>query len=129
MVANKKSVTRFLNVDLDVRAQCRLDDLLLALEPSVFILHQSAHEASLELLGDPASLEEAATKFVEIVLSLPSPARSIWDRCDFRRFVVGIQAGPKPHAENFTLSSKAVALLASIHVDIVFTVYAPPLGR
>jgi hypothetical protein len=126
MASSAEPITQFLNVDLEVRAAGGLDDLLLALNPSVSILHQSAQAALLELAEDQQSLEDTVRKLVEIVLLLPPHARSIWDRCDRRRFDIGIQAGTEPHETQFALPGDIVSLVANVQGDISITVYAPP---
>lgn len=118
--------TRFLNVDLDVRVQYGLEELLKSLKPFVIVLNNTLNDAAVELNQDYASVEDTVEKFVDLVLALPPSARVIWDRCDFRGFDIGIQAGTEPHATHFTLSSRAVSLLASVQAEIAVTVYAPP---
>jgi hypothetical protein len=96
----KKTVTKFLNVDLDIRAKTGdLDDFLRSIEPSVVVLHRTEQEASMELLREFPSLEETTVNLVRLIETLPSQARDIWNRLEFRR-----------RAE----------------FEILFTVYAPP---
>jgi hypothetical protein len=49
MSDDKKSVTRFLNVDVDLRCKQGLDELLGYFEPAVLILYRTTEEASMEL--------------------------------------------------------------------------------
>jgi hypothetical protein len=44
-----KSPTTFLNVDLEIRAQSALEELLRYLEPAALVLHQTTQEAVIEL--------------------------------------------------------------------------------
>jgi hypothetical protein len=126
MSLEKRPFTAFLNVDLDIRSQIGLEELLTSIASSVILLHQTENEASLELKQNFASVEETVVNFVEPIESLPTQARNVWNKCEFRKFNIGIQAGNEPHASSFALSSKTVSLLAGVQVGVIFTVYAPP---
>jgi hypothetical protein len=124
MPASGNATTRFLNVDVDLRVRNGLDELLEYFDPSVVVLNRTAHNASIELGGDDASLEETLLNVIELVESMPPPTQNIWSQCDFRRMNIGIQAGDRPHTALFTISSKTVALLAHFQFEIIFTVYS-----
>jgi hypothetical protein len=126
MSMKKKSVTTFLNVDLDLRAPSGVEEFLTSIASSVVVLHQARHEASVELRNNFPSLEETVVGFVGLIDSLPPQARIIWDELESRKLDVGIQAGSEPHAVSFTLSSKTISSLARARLEIIFTVYAPP---
>jgi hypothetical protein len=121
----KKSVTKFLNVDLDLRTRHGLEELLTHLEPRAFVLQRTEQFACLELNEDTKSLEETVLGLVELVQSFAPQAREKWNQCDSRTFSIGIQAGSEPQQAHFTLSSKALSLLAGIQADVTLTVYAP----
>jgi hypothetical protein len=122
----KKTVTKFLNVDLDIRAKAGdLDDFLKSIEPSVIVLHRTEQEASMELLRECPSLEETMINLVGLIETLPSQARNIWNRLEFCKLNVGIQAGCEPQSACFAISAKTVQLLAGVQFEILFTVYAP----
>jgi len=124
MPPKEESVTEFLNVDLDIRARAGLDELLGSMAPSVIVLSQSEHFASVELNED-FSLEETVVKFIELIESFPPAMRDIWNRCEWRSLNIGIQAGSKPHSSTFALSERIVSLIAAVKLEVVFTVYAP----
>jgi hypothetical protein len=125
MNQTKKSVTMFLNVDLDLRAHQNLDELLRFLEPFVLVMNKTAQDATVELNQGPYSLDETLMKFVEIIQSLPQRAKDLWNECEFRRFNIGIQGENEPHEEHFSVSEKTIALLTSIRSELLLTVYAP----
>jgi hypothetical protein len=122
----ERSITEFLNVDLDLRSQSGLGALLEALEPAVIVLNETANSASVELIGEFTSLEDTVVHFISIIKEFSPAVNKIWNQCDFRTMNIGIQAGLGPHEAHFTLSSQAISLLASVHCEITFTVYAPP---
>ena len=117
MPPKEESVTQFLNVDLDIRAQAGLEELLRSMAPSVIVLYQAEQSASVELNETYLSLDE--TK------SLPVQARNIWDQCEARAINIGIQAGNEPHAATFAMSSKTVLMLAEAKFEVIITTYAP----
>jgi hypothetical protein len=125
MASDPRPITKFLNVDLDLRASGGLEELLGYLGSSVLVMHRTAQEVSLELGGSYDSLDMTLTKWVELVQSLPEPGRVIWDQCDLRSMNIGIQSANEPYAALFSISSTTVSLLASVQAEIAFTVYAP----
>ena len=124
MSSNDKSVTQFLNVDLDIRVQAGLQTLLDAMGSSVIVLNQTAQTASVELNQENMSLEETTAKLVELVNSLPPEAKTIWGQCELRSLNVGIQAGVEPHSSEFAISQETVSAIADAGLEIVVTVYA-----
>lgn len=119
-------VTRFLNVDLDIRLHADLDELLLHLEKSMFVLHREARRALLEVngTGSRTTLEGTMQGTIEAIRSLPAEARSLWDRCESRKFDIGVQAGVHPHEASFSISSDTLAALAEVRAELTLTVYA-----
>ena len=125
MSSKDRSVTEFLNVDLDISAQAGLETLLDAMASSVIILNQTAKTASIELSEGYSSLEETTVKLVELINSLSPEARTIWGQCERRSLNVGIRAGIEPHSSEFAISKETVSALTDAGFDVVFTVYAP----
>src|SRR5437899_12900424 len=123
MAPTNKSITTFLNVDLDICVRIGLETLLQSMAPFVIVLNRSDSTASVELNESYSSLEETVARFVELIHSLPVRAREVWDRCEWRRLNVGIQAGVEPHSSAF--SERALSSLAEARFEFVFTVYAP----
>ncbi|KRR07233.1 hypothetical protein CQ12_00035 [Bradyrhizobium jicamae] len=125
MSSKDRSVTQFLNVDLDIRVQDGLETLLDAMASSVIVLNQTAQTASVELNESYLSLEETTAKLVELVNSLSSEARTIWEQCELRSLNIGILAGVEPHSSEFAISKETVSAIADAGLEIVVTVYAP----
>lgn len=65
---------------------------------------------------------------VDFIGALEPDSRSIWDRLEFRRANVGIQAASEPRAACFAISAKAIERLAALRFEIVVTVYARLAG-
>lgn len=121
-----KAVTHFLNVDLDIRGDAGdVEHFLRSAENSVIVMNHADQEASIELAESAPGLEETVMLLVEFIGALPPDAKGIWNRLEFRRLNVGIQAAGAPHAACFAISTKAVELLAALQFEIAFTVYAP----
>jgi hypothetical protein len=125
MSSNDKSVTEFLNVDLDIRVQAGLETLLDAMGSSVVVLNQTAKTASVELNEPHLPLEETTAKLIELVNSLSPEARSIWEQCEWRSLNIGIRAGVEPHSCEFAISKETVSAIADAGLEVVVTVYAP----
>jgi hypothetical protein len=123
---SKDTVTKFLNVDLDICGNTGdLEAFLRSIEASVVVLSHAGQDASIELAKEFASLEETVLGLIDLVGALQSEAKNIWDRLEFRRLNVGIQTASEPYAASFAISAKTVELIASLGLEIVFTVYAP----
>jgi hypothetical protein len=125
MSSEDRSVTEFLNVDLDIRVQNGLETLLDAMVPAVVVLNQTTKSASVELNEPELSLEETTARLVELVNSLPPEARTIWGQCELRSLNIGIQAGAAPHSSAFAISKETVSAIADAGLEVVITVYAP----
>jgi hypothetical protein len=68
---SKDTVTKFLNVDLDIRGNARdVEAFLSSIEPSVVVLSHAGQEASIELAKDFASLEETVLRLIDLVGAL-----------------------------------------------------------
>ena len=124
MPSENKSVTEFLNVDLDIRVQDGLEILLDAIAPSMVVLDQTSEAASLELTETYLSIDETTARLIEVVNSLPPEARTILRRCELRSLNIGIQAGTEPHSFEFPISKETVSAIADAGFDVVITVYA-----
>jgi hypothetical protein len=98
---------------------------LKSIETSIVVLSHTGQEASIELAKESASLEETIMSLIELVRALQPEAKNIWDRFDFRKLNVGIQAACEPYAAFFAISAKAIELMADLRFEILFTVYAP----
>jgi len=120
-------MTRFLNIDLDLRSKSNLKELLEAFGSTVIILnHEEEGCASIEIATDkhPVSIDEAILDYYNIINSLPTKARTIWNKCDVRSMNIGVQAGTNPYSKNFTLSKHTISLLSSINAEVVISIYA-----
>ena len=123
---SEHSVTKFLNVDLDIGGSSGdLVAFLASIETSVVVLSHTGQAASIELAKEFASLEETVLGLVDLVGMLHPEIKDIWDRFEFRRLNIGIQTAHEPYAASFAISAKAVELVAALGFEIFFTFYAP----
>jgi hypothetical protein len=124
--------TRFLNVDLELidSSDVDLDPLLEHLANATFTLRDSVEEGKrtvwLELNHGPEDVDDAITRFADLVESLPSDIRMRWNQCHDRCLNIGIQGGSAPHASAFRIATKSLAKAAAISTRMEITVYAPP---
>jgi hypothetical protein len=124
MASKDRSVTEFLNVDLDIRVQAGLETLLDAMASYVIVLNQTAQTVSVELNESCSSLEETTAKLIELVNSLSPEAKTIWGQCELRSLNIGIQAGVEPYSSAFAISKETVLAIADAGFEVVVTVYA-----
>jgi hypothetical protein len=125
-MTSEEDVTKFLNVDCDIRGDARdLEALLRSIEASVVVLSFAGREASIELAKEFSSLEETISAFANLVVTLRPEVKNIWHGLEFRRLNVGVQAAAAPYAASFAISVEAVKSIAALGLEIVFTVYAP----
>ena len=97
MMRSETTATSFLNVDLDIGGDTHdLESFLRSIETSIVVLNHTDQEASMELAKETASLEETVVGLIELIRALQPEARTVWDRLDFRRLNVGIQAACEP---------------------------------
>ncbi|UFX48429.1 hypothetical protein HAP47_0017930 [Bradyrhizobium sp. 41S5] len=122
------SNTIFLNVDLDIRGDAAdVQILLSSARSSIVVLMHEDCDASLELAEQLATPEATLQEFVKLVEMLPNEARAAWDRLEYRRADIGIQAGNDCQAPSFTsaVSTKTLMMIANVSLELAFTVYAP----
>jgi hypothetical protein len=84
----KQSVTKFLNVDLDIRSQVGLDEFLESLASSVIVLHRANEDAFLALNEHYPTLEETIMgwlTFFAVEWIASRSLSSLRDRCCARR--------------------------------------------
>jgi hypothetical protein len=100
MPAPTRSVTHFLNVDLDLRGPGDLKILVEHLGPSIIVLTEGPPFTSIEWASSRAgvSLERTVLGLARLIKSLPPKQAAIWKRCIFRRFNIGIQGGHEPYS-------------------------------
>ncbi|MET4155276.1 hypothetical protein BjapCC829_27210 [Bradyrhizobium barranii] len=126
MTGSEDAIASFLNVDLDIGGAAHdIEEFAKPIEAKVVVLRRNGRDASIELADRFASLEETLLGLIEFVRTLQPDLRCIRERLDFRRLNVGIQAAGEPHATEFAISAKAIEMIAALHFEIVFTVYAP----
>ena len=117
---------RFLNVDLDLKSRAEITPLIEALKPSVMVLHQGQRRATLELLKQPASAEQAVRQFINQVEGLSPPIRAVWQRCTRRVLSIGLQSGSTPHQLVIPLAPTVLSRLAILSLGIEIVMYAVP---
>ena len=119
---NKK--TKFLNVDLELRGDLDLDELLEALDPCAFVMsYEPGSYAALELNEDPATAKDAIRQFHDAIVALPASAKATFDGLKARCFDIGIQSGHEPAPAFFRLPAETLALVGALKAEVTFTVY------
>ena len=119
--------TRFLNVDLELRAIKELTELVQAFEPGATALNcmplDGGYLADLELDTQPTEAESAIRSFIELIERLPPRARELWNNASSRDFSIGVQAGSTASSFELALTSDLLRLAADVGARIIFVVY------
>ena len=122
--------TAFLNVDVDVFSKSPLEPLATALANKLsvqyigrvgrglFQLHFAPYQAK--------SANSAVKRIVEVIDSLPSPPRRLWNTAQRRVFDAGFQGGRRPHCREFELDQEVVAAVARVGGSMRITIYPAP---
>ncbi|MCB1511677.1 MAG: hypothetical protein KDJ36_12315 [Hyphomicrobiaceae bacterium] len=119
---------RFLNVDVELRSDKGISQLLTAFQKDVIVLR---NEAALGLLVfelsniEPRTIDEALHGYRELVTRLNPKDRAIWDGCRSRVFDIGIEVGTTARAEEFEISESAVRAVHDLRGAFKITVYRP----
>lgn len=129
----RESEPHFLNVDLELQSRRAVEPVVQALSvraPLLSIYRRgSLYCAAFELAAQPKSADAAIRALAKLVLSLPAPARRIWNAATRRDFDIGIQSGQDPVALMVELSREAVQLVQRVEGRIIFTLYPPAQAR
>ncbi len=124
--------THFLNVDLELRGEDDLSDLVRAFEPDAYALHCTrdgqGYFANLELSSHPANAEVGIRSFVDLVHKLSPEARAAWNQVLTRDFSIGVAAGSDARSFEVGVTPAVLRIAADVGSGIVFVVYAlaPP---
>ena len=87
-------------------------------------LDRLGHRAVFSLMPPPKTPTTAVLRFSRLLSRLPSRARAVWRTATVRELDIGIEAGTRPAAAEWTLSKAAMEEAARIGARIRLTVYA-----
>ena len=119
----------FLNVDLEVHSREDLSLLAAEFEARACVLHfQQAPGANflvVEREEEPSGpgLEAALADLCNLVESLSSPARALWDRADLRVLDAGFDAASGSPLAQFSVPPSLLRRLVAVEARLAVTVY------
>ncbi len=123
----KREETTFLNVDLDIWSDSRLDSLVKGFGRQVFALYVGQegrrYVAHVEMAMQSKDPDWLIRRLVVLVKRLSRAQRRLWDRAHLREFNIGIQAASGPSSYELHLDPKTVQAAASVNATIGITVY------
>ncbi len=131
------SASRFLNVDLDLRAAHDLMPLAAALEGRIFVFPREpdagGQAISFEVIeadwrSPTRSVQGILATFCDLVEGLPPEARAVWETCTRRDFNVGFDSAAAGGGQLFEgpISADTLARIARLGATLSFTVYPGP---
>jgi hypothetical protein len=110
------SLTRFMNVDLELYSKSDLQPLVSSLGKKVVVLFVGRQRgrcfARLELARSTKSADSTIRTFCRLINDLPEPARDLWNAATARDFSIGVQAETQPHSCDFALAAETVKAVA-----------------
>jgi hypothetical protein len=118
-----KSVTTYLNVDLDVHSD-NVDTLARYLDEAFITLQKTSKKVTFELRETYSNPEQAVNEFIAIIENVPSGIEALWNQSRCRELNVGIKAGREPRETLFRLSNTTLEKIYKVRCDLVFTVYS-----
>lgn len=131
MVIRSENVTKFLNVDFDIRARFDLRPLATAFGKNVVVLYtgheRGLYSAHLELARQPKNADAAIRDFAVLIHGLPRAHRKLWDAATTRDFNIGVQSVTKDKPYEIKLAVSTIRAVSSLSARIVVTIYAPNL--
>ena len=125
----------YLNTDLDLRSGVDLTELIGAFETAgVFSLYGATGEegdwhASFETQKQHTEPESNIAEMLNVVESLSSPLRAVWDRCELREFNIGYDCGDEPWAFNQGLSPALLGRMSAAGAALRITIYPDRKSR
>ena len=117
--------THYANVDLVLKANEDLSPLVSALGENVVALNAGrmpGNEAILEVHHEGGP-EGAINAFCDLVDSLPSEARALWERCKERTFDVVYNAGVEPWPFKSNFGPETLARAAKVGATLTVSIY------
>ena len=114
----------FLNVDLDIRAPSGLWDLVVGLSRTTFALQLNEEFASLELIDQPTSPDDAIKRFAEALSSITVDLKQVWDNSTSRCFNIGFSSSTGGTPLHYAISEKSIATVRELRASIVVTIYS-----
>lgn len=128
----------FINVDLELRSSVELTPLRNCFRPAVHELHYGEFEGEFLLVVElvvEAHLGTSALRCTDgllaLVESMPPALRSLWDRCDSRRFDYGFEGGFEGRACAIVIDVVRLRRMAALGIELAMTSYpfrASPSG-
>ncbi len=123
--------TTFLNVDLDITSAADLTPLASAVEAAGAIV-LTCHRAPdgsfcmlVEVGEDTHSMADTIDRLIDLVDTLDTVPRRLFDEADSRTFNVGIEAGQQPEVHVEQLEPAQVAAIGRLHAGVAVTLYPP----
>lgn len=120
----------FLNLDLELKSATSLDAFVQHLAGEVFVLINEKVDGLYFLGLEPiidgslcSDLEECTRYFLELLNTLPTEMRAVWNNCTSRVFDYGFDGGVESIPLSTTLSTKSLFEIAQLGAEIRITIY------
>ncbi len=123
-------VSRFVNVDLDIKSPTDLTALIAAFARRAMVIHSGRsgrrYWVRLELVRHPKNPDEGIKRLLDLASSLRDSARVAWANST-KEFDIGIEGGTEPGPAEWLVRPRTLQAAARADAQLRFTVYPASL--
>jgi len=118
---------QYLNTDLEIESKSDLSKIVEYFGDDVLLHHHGEirgyQHASFSIAGGSTNADATINLFCELVESLPTEVRAIWDGCCARIFDVGYECGASPQSFQSQIRASTIQRIANIGASVAITIY------
>jgi hypothetical protein len=118
---------QYLNTDLEIESKSDLSKIVGHFGDDVLVHHHGEirgyQHASVSIAGGSTDANATIDYFCDLIESLPTEARQIWDGCCSRVFDVGYESGTSPQNFRSEIRASTIARVGNLGASIAITIY------
>lgn len=118
---------QYLNTDLEIESKSDLSKIVEHFGDDVLVHHHGEirgyQHASFSIAGGSTDADATINLFCELVESLPTEVREIWDGCSARVFDLGYECGASPQSFQSQIRASTIQRVANISASVAITMY------
>ena len=118
---------QYLNTDLEIESKSDLSKIVEEFGADVLVHHHGEirgyQHASFSIAGGSRDADATINLFCELVESLPTEVREIWDGCCARVFDLGYECGASAQSFQSQIRASTIQRVANIGASVAITMY------
>jgi hypothetical protein len=118
---------QYLNTDLEIESTSDLSKIVEHFGDDVLVHHHGEirgyQHASFSIAGSSTDADATINLFCELVESLPTEVREIWNACCARVIDVGYECGASPQTFQSQIRASTIKRVAKIGASVAITIY------